>query len=71
MNQPINQQFVCEQCEKICKSKTGLASHLRAHLRKTEQVNNFVCEQCEKICKSKTGLASHLRAHQRDKPAIQ
>ena len=34
MNQSTN-QFSCDQCVKVCKSKTGLSSHLRAHLRKS------------------------------------
>ena len=34
MNQSIS-HFACDQCDKVCKSKTGLVSHLRAHQRKS------------------------------------
>lgn len=37
MNQSTN-QFACDQCDKVCKSKTGLSSHLRAHLRNSNKV---------------------------------
>lgn len=52
-------QFKCEQCEYVGKTRHLLIRHLRSHLRA------FKCTQCEKDFCRKEGLKNHMKFHER------
>ena len=59
-------RFVCNICNKSCKSNAGLASHRRA--QHAPNANNEAdvsrtCRICNKKCKNEHGLKIHLRVH--------
>ena len=58
--------FVCNICNKICKSNAGLSSHRRTQHPPTasnEADVSRTCQICNKICKNEHGLKIHLRVH--------
>ena len=68
-------RFVCEVCQKVCKSNAGLSSHKRsAHPRPNQTTSSQTtpnadqrrtCQTCGKICKNERGLKIHSRVHGR------
>ena len=63
-----NSQFVCDICNKICKSKAGLVSHRRSHPSSSMAQpadERRTCEVCRKVCKNERGLKVHSRVHNR------
>ena len=66
--QTSNLPFVCDICNKICKSKAGLHSHQRTqHPPSNPNPNSDdsrrTCRICGKVCKNEHGLKIHLRVH--------
>ena len=62
----INADFVCDTCDKRCKSNAGLSAHKRSHAntsRPIEPQQTRTCRICSKVCKSSRGLKLHLRVH--------
>ena len=62
----INTDFVCDTCDKRCKSNAGLSAHKRSHAntsRPIEPQQTRTCRICSKVCKSSRGLKLHLRVH--------
>uniref|UniRef100_A0A8C7YCS3 ribonuclease H n=1 Tax=Oryzias sinensis TaxID=183150 RepID=A0A8C7YCS3_9TELE len=56
--------LTCPLCNRICASKTGLSSHVRAHLRREGTPQPTVshnCNLCNKVFPSKAGLSHHQR----------
>lgn len=67
----INANFVCDVCNKRCKSKAGLTSHRRSHNQRPTAHHSSndnlekACELCSKVCKNSHGLKIHMRVHRR------
>ena len=58
--------FVCNICDKICKSKAGLVSHKKSHpttANGSTTTTSVKCRICDKVCKNEHGLKVHLRVH--------
>ena len=58
-----NHAFVCDICNKICKSKAGLSAHKRSHPAPNVSAGGHICEVCNRVCKNKRGLQLHKRVH--------
>ena len=57
--------FVCNICNKVCKSNAGLAAHKRSHPTPNVTTGGSTCEICNKVCKNQHGLQIHKRVHNR------
>ena len=60
--------FVCDICNRVCKSKAGLVSHKRRHIisssdNSSSSSSEVKCRICGKACKNERGLKVHLRVH--------
>ena len=57
----------CPDCDKICLSKAGLASHASVHTARIstnyDAMQVHQCQICNKVCKSVGGLKLHMRVH--------
>ena len=51
--------FPCEMCERVCKSKAGLTIHVkRMHAVSREKVK-FTCQDCEEVFDQEANLRNH------------
>ena len=62
--------FVCNVCNKVCKSNAGLSSHQRTQHPPQATASNEAdasrtCRICNKVCKNERGLKIHLRVHKK------
>ena len=53
----------CDKCQKVCKSKRGLAYHMKNKHKEdydygVENNGGLACDKCQKVCKSQGGLAT-------------
>ncbi|XP_064636118.1 zinc finger protein 79-like isoform X2 [Lineus longissimus] len=57
-------RYICQYCEKDCKTRKALTSHIRIHT----DVNRFVCNICGRAFVHKNGYKYHLMSHTGEKP---
>ena len=55
----VEEEFKCEDCQKICKSKAGLVSHSRTKHNISSQKVTFKCNLCSQIFQFKSNLTTH------------
>ena len=66
---PNISSFVCDICQKICKSNAGLSSHKRSQHRTSSNSTTpnvdqrKTCQTCGRVCKNELGLKIHSRVH--------
>ena len=54
-------EFKCEKCGKICKSKGGLVNHRRRMHEMSTMKRSFKCDKCELEVKSEASLKNHKK----------
>ena len=72
LSNPSTSPFVCNICQKVCKSNAGLSSHKRSQHPPTDngqtssnEDQRKTCPSCGKVCKNERGLKIHSRVHGR------
>ena len=54
----------CDVCEKMCRSPSDLARHMRTHTNERP----YECDVCEMKFRQSSDLKSHMRIHTNEKP---
>ena len=56
----LEEEFKCDECEKMCKSKAGLVNHTRTKHRISSQKVTFKCNLCSQVFQAKSNLTNHM-----------
>ena len=60
-NMPKEVVFVCDVCEKLCKSKAGLTIHRKRMHEESSLKKVFKCDACEREFKQEANLKNHVK----------
>ena len=58
----VEESFVCEVCDKICKNKAGLTIHRKRMHERYKQKVIFTCDRCSETFNQEGNLINHKKA---------
>ena len=56
----VEEEFVCDECEKVCKSKAGLTNHMRRMHEVSKLKKEFACD-CGQVFRQEANLKNHRK----------
>ena len=57
----LDENFTCDHCQKLCRSKGGLIAHIRSMHEVSKEKRKFNCEKCGLLVTKDANLVNHVK----------